>query len=34
MRERGASAVLVTTPDGRLLGLLWREDVAGAAHTP
>jgi CBS domain-containing protein len=27
MLARGASAVLVTTPDGRLVGLLYREDV-------
>jgi CBS domain-containing protein len=27
MHARGASAVLVTTPDGRLVGLLYREDV-------
>jgi CBS domain-containing protein len=27
MRERGASAVLVTTSDGRLVGLLYREDA-------
>jgi len=26
MRERGATAVLVTTPDGRLIGLFRRED--------
>ncbi len=26
MRDRGASAVLVTTPDGKLVGLLARED--------
>ena len=29
MRDRGASAVLVTTPDGRLVGLLYRD---GAEH--
>jgi predicted transcriptional regulator len=27
MQARGASAVLVTTSDGRLVGLLYREDV-------
>ena len=27
MRERGASAILVTTPDGKLVGLLSREDA-------
>ena len=27
MRERGSSAVLVTTSDGRLVGLLYREDA-------
>ena len=27
MRERGATAVLVTTSDGRLVGLLYREDA-------
>jgi CBS domain-containing protein len=27
MQDREASAVLVTTPDGRLVGLLYREDV-------
>ncbi len=27
MRERGASAVLVTTSDGKLVGLLYREDA-------
>jgi CBS domain-containing protein len=27
MQARGASAVLVTTPDGRLVGLLYRKDV-------
>ena len=27
MRERGASAVLVTTSDGRLVGVLDREDA-------
>jgi hypothetical protein len=27
MRERGALTVLVTTSDGRLVGLLYREDA-------
>jgi hypothetical protein len=27
MRDRGASAVPVTTPDGKLVGLLSREDA-------
>jgi CBS domain-containing protein len=27
MRERGANAVLVTTPDGKLLGLLYQDDA-------
>jgi rhodanese-related sulfurtransferase/CBS domain-containing protein len=27
MRKRGTSSVLVTTPDGRLIGLLYREDA-------
>jgi CBS domain-containing protein len=27
MRDRGATAVLVTTSDGKLVGLLYREDV-------
>jgi|SRR5215210_2872622 len=27
MRKRGASSVLVTTPDGRLVGLLYRKDA-------
>jgi hypothetical protein len=27
MRDRGASAVLVTTPDGKLVGLLSRENA-------
>jgi CBS domain-containing protein len=27
MRERGATAVLVTTSDGRLVGLLYRDDA-------
>lgn len=31
MRERGASAVLVTTPDGRLVGLMYRDDAEHAA---
>ena len=30
MRDRGASAVLVTTPDGRLVGLLYRADAEHA----
>ena len=30
MGERGASAVLVTTPDGRLVGLLYRDDAEHA----
>jgi CBS domain-containing protein len=32
MRDRGASAVLVTTPDGRLVGLLYRQDAEHLAH--
>jgi CBS domain-containing protein len=31
MRERGASAVLVTSSDGRLAGLLYRDDVERVA---
>jgi CBS domain-containing protein len=31
MRDRGATAVLVTTSDGRLVGLLYREDVEDLA---
>lgn len=27
MQDREATAVLVTTPDGRLVGLLYRKDV-------
>jgi hypothetical protein len=27
MRERGARTVLMTTSDGRLVGLLYREDA-------
>jgi Mg/Co/Ni transporter MgtE len=27
MRERGTSAVLVTTSDGRLVGMLYRDDA-------
>jgi CBS domain-containing protein len=27
MRKRGASSILVTTPDGRLVGLLYRKDA-------
>lgn len=27
MRERGVNAVVITTPDGRLVGLLYREDA-------
>jgi len=27
MRERGASAILVTTPDGKLMGLLYRDEA-------
>jgi len=33
MQDRGATAVLVTTPDGNLVGLVFREDaeqLAGA----
>lgn len=31
MRKRGATSVLVTTPDGKLVGLLRREDVVRSA---
>ncbi len=31
MRERQLDVLLVTTPDGVLVGLLWREDAEGAA---
>lgn len=37
MRRRGAPTVLVTTPDGRLVGLLYREDaerLAGEGFGP
>jgi hypothetical protein len=27
MRERGATYILVTTPDGRLVGLLYRKEA-------
>jgi hypothetical protein len=30
MRERQVDALLVTTPDGALMGLLRREDAEGA----
>ncbi len=30
MRERGATAIVVTTSDGRLVGLLYREDAERA----
>ncbi len=30
MRDRGATAIVVTTPDGRLVGLLYREDAERA----
>jgi CBS domain-containing protein len=32
IRDRGASAVLVTTSDGKLMGLLYREDAERLAH--
>ncbi len=32
MRDRGASAVLVTTSDGKLMGVLYREDAERLAH--
>ena len=32
MRERGASAIVVTTSDGRLVGLLYREDAERLTH--
>ncbi len=32
MRDRGASTVLVTAPDGKLMGLLYREDAERLAH--
>jgi predicted transcriptional regulator len=31
MRERGARTILVTTSDGRLVGLLYREDAEHVA---
>jgi Mg/Co/Ni transporter MgtE len=31
MRERGARSILVTTSDGKLIGLLWREDAERTA---
>ncbi len=31
MRKRGASAMVVTTPDGRLVGLLYRENAGRLA---
>jgi CBS domain-containing protein len=33
MRKRGLAAVPVTTPDGRLVGVLRREDAEAASHT-
>jgi CBS domain-containing protein len=33
MRQRGASSILVTTPDGRLMGLLNRKDAERIAGT-
>ena len=33
MRQRGASSILVTTPDGRLIGLLYRKDAERLAGT-
>ena len=33
MRERGARTILVTTSDGRLVGLLYRDDVEHIADT-
>ena len=33
MRKRGASSILVTTPDGRLVGLLYRKDAERTAST-
>ncbi len=32
MRDRKASTVLVTTPDARLVGLLYREEAERLAH--
>jgi len=32
MQDRGASAILVTTPDGKLVGLLFREDAERLAY--
>lgn len=32
MRDRGASAVRVTTPDARLVGLLYQEDAECLSH--
>ena len=34
MRKRGTASVLVTTPDGRLIGLLYRKDADRPAHEP
>jgi Mg/Co/Ni transporter MgtE len=31
MRERGASSIVVTTPDGRLVGLVFRKDAEARA---
>ena len=33
MRKRGASSILVTTPDGRLVGLLYRKDAERIVST-
>ena len=33
MRKRGASSILVTTPDGRLVGVLYRNDTERIAST-
>jgi CBS domain-containing protein len=34
MQDRGARTVLVTTSDGRLVGLLYREDIEHLAGVP
>ena len=34
MRDRGARTVLVTTSDGRLVGLVYREDIEHLAGVP
>jgi CBS domain-containing protein len=34
MQDRGARTVLVTTSDGRLVGLVYREDIEHLAGVP